>query len=276
MNIAVIVTTYNRPDALRAVLRGYAAQTDRAFELMVADDGSTADTGELARDFAARAPFACQHVWHEDDGFRAAAIRNQAVVATAADYIVFTDGDCVPPPTFVERHRALAEPGWFLAGNRLLLSEALTRRVLASGETIEAWSLGRWMRAWAARDINRWVPLIHLPDGAWRKRTARQWEGVKTCNLSVWRDDLVHVNGLDETYTGWGMEDSDFVVRLLRSGIRHKSARFAAPVFHLWHRENVRSHLPENQARLREVLAAAHIRAQRGLDRYLSDTEVAT
>lgn len=274
MNIAVIVTTYNRPDALQAVLRGYAAQTDRGFELIVADDGSAADTGDLVRTFAARAPFACRHVWHEDEGFRAAAIRNKAVIATTANYILFTDGDCVPPPTFVQAHRALAEPGWFVAGNRLLLSEAFTRRVLTTGAAIESWSLGRWMRAWAARDINRWVPLVHLPDGEWRKRTARQWEGVKTCNLSVWRDDLVHVNGLDETYTGWGMEDSDLVVRLLRAGIRHKSARFAAPVFHLWHRENDRSKLPENQARLREVLQAARVRAQLGLDRYLPDPGV--
>lgn len=274
MKVAVIVTTYNRPDALRAVLRGYATQTDRGFELIVADDGSTADTGDLVREFKSRAPFECRHVWHDDEGFRAAAIRNQAVVATAADYIVFTDGDCIPPATFVERHRALAERGWFVAGNRLLLSESFTRRVLASGENIERWSLGHWMRAWAARDINRWVPLVHLPDGDWRKRTKREWEGVKTCNLSVWRDDLVHVNGLDETYTGWGMEDSDLVVRLLRAGIRHKSARFAAPVFHLWHRENDRSKLPENQARLREVLEAARIRAQRGLDRYLPDSGV--
>lgn len=273
MRIAVIVTTYNRPDALQAVLRGYAAQTDRAFELIVADDGSKAETGDLVHAFAARAPFECRHVWQEDDGFRAAAIRNQAVVETDADYVLFTDGDCVPPPTFVERHRALAEPGWFLAGNRLLLSEAFTRRVLASGEAIESWSLARWMGAWARRDINRWLPLVHLRDAAWRKRTARRWEGVKTCNLSLWRDDLVHVNGLDETYTGWGMEDSDLVVRLLRAGIRHKSARFAAPVFHLWHRENDRSHLPENQARLREVLSAVRIRAQRGLDRYLPDPE---
>lgn len=273
MKIAVIVTTYNRPDALKAVLRGYGAQTDRAFDLVVADDGSTASTGELVREFSRSAPFPCRHVWQEDAGFRAAAIRNQAVVSTAADYIVFTDGDCIPPPTFVARHRALAESGWFLAGNRLLLSESFTQRVLASGEAVEAWSIGRWMQAWAVRDINRWLPLVNVGDGAWRKRWPRQWEGVKTCNLAVWRDDLVHVNGLDETYTGWGMEDSDLVVRLLRAGVRHKSARFAAPVFHLWHRENDRSRLPENQARLREVLGAARIRAQLGLDRYLTEPE---
>ncbi|MEO8038673.1 MAG: glycosyltransferase family 2 protein [Betaproteobacteria bacterium] len=266
MNLAVVVTSYNRPDALSAVLRGYAGQSDSDFELIVADDGSTGETGALVRRFAAQAPFAVRHVWHEDDGFRAAAIRNKAVLATTADYIVFTDGDCVPPVFFTARQRALAEAEWFVAGNRLLLSESFTRRVLASGEPFERWRLGRWMGAWMRRDINRWLPLLRLPDGAWRKRAPRRWEGIKTCNLSVWREDLIQVNGLDESYSGWGMEDSDLVVRLLRAGVRHKSARFAAPVFHLWHRENDRSHLAENRARLQEALDAVRIRARRGLD----------
>ena len=88
-----------------------------------ADDGSSADTGALVQRFAARAPFEVSHVWQEDEGFRAAAIRNRAVAGARAEYIIFTDGDCVPSRTFVHQHRRLAEPGWFLSGNRVLLSE---------------------------------------------------------------------------------------------------------------------------------------------------------
>ena len=128
MRIAVIVTTYNRPDALAAVLEGYAQQSDSGFGLIVADDGSTADTAELVQRFAARAPFEVSHVWQEDQGFRAAAIRNRAVAAARAEYIIFTDGDCVPSRTFVHQHRRLAEPGWFLSGNRVLLSERFHAR----------------------------------------------------------------------------------------------------------------------------------------------------
>lgn len=268
MKVAVIVTTYNRHDALAAVLAGYGAQTYRDFEVLVADDGSTAETRAVVERFAARAPVNVRHVWHEDRGFRAAAIRNKAVCATHAEYVVFTDGDCVPTATFVERHAALAEPGWFLAGNRVLLSEGFTRAALAEGLALHAWGAWAWARAWAARRVNRLLPLVQLGDGAWRKRQPDRWEGVKTCNLSVWRSDLVAVNGLDESYTGWGMEDSDLVVRLRRAGVRHKSARFAAPVFHLWHPENDRSRLPENQARLREVLASTLVRSRLGLDQY--------
>ncbi len=127
MRIAVIVTTYNRPDALAAVLEGYLAQTDSDFELLVADDGSTKETAEVVRQFRARASFPIHHVWQEDAGFRAAAIRNRALAATDADYIVFTDGDCVPPPDFVACHRRLGERGWFLSGNRLMLHAGVHR-----------------------------------------------------------------------------------------------------------------------------------------------------
>ena len=270
MRIAVIVTTYNRPDALEAVLEGYLTQTDPDFELIVADDGSGEETRAVVDRFAAQARFPVRHVWQEDQGFRAAAIRNKAVAATDADYVVFTDGDCIPARDFLAQHRRLAEAGWFLSANRVLLSERFTQEVLARRLPIHRWGLGRWLLAWLRRDVNRWLPLVRLPDGAFRKRGAARWEGAKTCNLSATRADLLRVNGLDERYAGWGLEDSDLVIRLLHAGIRHKSARFAAPVFHLWHHENDRSKLPENQQRLDEVLRSDRIRAEAGLEQYLA------
>ncbi|MDE2310820.1 MAG: glycosyltransferase family 2 protein [Betaproteobacteria bacterium] len=270
MRIAVIVTTYNRPDALAAVLEGYLVQTDRDFELLVADDGSTEQTAEAVRQFQARALFPIRHVWQEDKGFRAAAIRNRALAATAADYIVFTDGDCVPPADFVACHRALSEPGWFLAGNRLMLTRDFTGQVLLEKLPIHLWSTGDWLRACTRSQIRRVLPLIRLPNfGPLRKLTPRRWQGAKTCNLSAFRSDLLRVNGLDESYTGWGLEDSDLVIRLIRAGIHHKSARFSVPLFHLWHRENDRSRLEENQRRLEAALQATHTRAVLGVNQYL-------
>lgn len=269
MSLAVILTTYNRPDALAAVLAGYAAQRDAAFELLVADDGSADDTRKLVDDFKTRAAFPVTHVWHEDRGFRAAAIRNRALAATRADYIVFSDGDCVPAPRFVAQHQRLAEPGWFVAGNRVLLSAAFTDRVLREKLAIHGWTLSAWLAAWVRRDINRWTPLVTLPDGAFRKSLPQRWEGVKTCNLAAWRDDLMRVNGLDESYSGWGLEDSDLVIRLLHAGVRHKSARFAAPAFHLWHAENDRSRLTENQRLLGALTESQRRTAALGVDQYL-------
>ncbi len=268
MKLAVIVTTYNRPDALAAVIAGYRAQSDRDFELIVADDGSTGDTRRVVEQQAARRGLTLRHVWQADQGFRAAAIRNRAVASTQAEYLVFTDGDCVPVRGFVAAHRRLAEHGCFLAANRVLLSEAFTRRVLAESLPIHAWGWPQWGRAWLRRDVNRLLPLLQLPDGGFRRRAPARWEGVKTCNLSVWRSDFERVNGLDEAYQGWGLEDSDLVIRLLHAGVAHKSARFAAPVFHLWHRENDRSRLEENQRRLDALLRSDKVRATLGLDQY--------
>ena len=124
------------------------------------------------------------------------------------------------------------------------------------------------MLAWARRDVNRLLPLLRLPDGHWRERNPQRWKGVKTCNMAVWRSDLLRVNGLDESFEGWGLEDSDLVIRLLHAGVKHKSARFAAPVFHLWHAENDRSRLARNQQRLDELLRSTQTRAVRGLDQY--------
>lgn len=269
MKAAVIVTTYNRPDALAAVLDGYLEQQGADFEVIVADDGSTEDTRELVAGYRDRCVIPIRHVWQEDRGFRAAAIRNKALAAVACDYVIFTDGDCVPP-RFVRRHMELAEHGWFAGANRVLLSEAFTRRVLAERVPIHRWGWTDWMSAWARRDVNRLLPLLDLPDAfAFRKAHPGRSEGIKTCNLAAWRADVLAVNGLDESYSGWGLEDSDLVIRLIKAGVKHKSARFAAPVFHLFHRERDRSRFDENRARLDEVMHSGRITALQGVSQYL-------
>jgi glycosyltransferase involved in cell wall biosynthesis len=266
MQIAVIVTTYNRLDALRTVLEGYAAQSDDQFEVIVADDGSTEETGRFVQQLAERSKVPIRHVWHEDQGFRVAAIRNRAVGATRAEYIILTDGDCVPSIDFVCQHRQLAERGRFLSGSRVLLSQRLTQRVIEECLPIYRWRWTEWLGLRLSGDINRLLPVFSLPDGLFRKSDSRGWEGVMTCNLSVWRDDIITVNGFDERYQGWGREDSDFVIRLYRAGVGYKSARLAAPVFHLWHPENDKSRLANNQRRLDEVLQSARVRAEVGFD----------
>jgi len=144
MKIAVIITTYNSTAALSASLEGFLAQKDVNFEIAVADDGSGPETVEVIHSFQKRADFEVSHVWHDDLGFRAGAIRNRALAQTKADYVIFTDGDCIPTPDFVSGHRCLAERGWFVTGNRILLGEALSRQILEKRLPVHHWPVRKW------------------------------------------------------------------------------------------------------------------------------------
>jgi len=240
-------------------------QTDKKFEVVVADDGSQPQTRDTVSAWMPKVGVPLKHVWQEDRGFRLAAIRNRAVAASAGRYLVFLDGDCIAPPGFVAAHRALAEPGFFVAGNRVLLSRSLTEEILARGLEAERWSLVEWSRHRARGDINRLLPLLRLPLGPLRKRLATEWEGVRGGNFSFWRADLERVDGFETSFTGWGLEDSDLVIRLIRAGVRRKDGRFATGVLHLWHPEADRSRFSANQAQLAELIRSHRVRALSGL-----------
>jgi len=265
MPISVVVTTYNRPDALRAVLDGLGAQADRDFEVIVADDGSHDDTRALVEQASAGYPVPLAHVWQEDKGFRAGAARNRAAERARGEYLVFLDGDCIPRPDFIARHRALAERGWMVAGNRILLSEAFTARALRERLPLHAWSAQQWREARRRCDINRTLPLAHLPLGPLRKIAASRWQRVRTCNLGVWTEDFRRVRGFDETFEGWGFEDSDLAVRLLNAGVRRKEGAFATGVLHLWHRENDRLHEGRNWELLQQRIRSRETMPSKGL-----------
>lgn len=263
--ISIILTTYNREDALEAVLRSLARQTDQDFEVVVADDGSRAETAALIDGWKAKVGHRLLHVWHEDRGFRAAEIRNRAILAASGAYCIFLDGDCIARPDFVATHRRLAEPGVFVAGNRILLSPALTGQVLRGKLAPETWGLATWIGQRLRGGVNRVAALLHLPLGPLRRLRQAAWQGVRSANLAVWRADLDRVDGFDAGYSGWGKEDSDIIVRLLRAGVRRKDGAFATGVLHLWHPEADRQRLPANERQLSDVIAADEIRAKRGL-----------
>jgi glycosyltransferase involved in cell wall biosynthesis len=263
--ISVIVTTYNREDALAAVLSALSAQTDRAFEVVIADDGSRPATATLIERWKGRLDVPLGHVWHADRGFRAAEIRNRALLAARGDYCVFLDGDCIVRPDFVAAHRRLAERGWFVTGNRVLLSRELTAAVLRDGLQPERWSLTQWISRRGQGGVNRLAAVLTLPLGPLRKLRPARWLGARSCNLAVWRSDLDLVDGFDASFHGWGREDSDLLIRLLHAGVRRKDGRFATGVIHLWHQDEDRSQLGANDALLEAVLRSDRTRAQAGM-----------
>jgi glycosyltransferase involved in cell wall biosynthesis len=263
--ISLIVATYNREAALGAVLRAFGRQTDRNFEIVVADDGSSPATRRVIESCAPGLSVPVKHVWQEDQGFRLAEIRNRAIVQSRGEYCVFLDGDCIPRPGFVAAHRRLAERGWFVAGNRALMSPALSARVESGQLTPELWSNIAWTAARLRGEVNRLAPLITLPLGPARKLQGGRWQSARGGNLAIWRDDLLRIDGFDAAFSGWGREDSDIIIRLIRAGVRRKDGRFATGVLHLWHAENDRTQLPENEKRLDTLLRGDRIQAERGL-----------
>ena len=263
--ISVIITTYNRPDALTAVLEGCFSQDDRDFEIIIADDGSGDNTRDCIARLRQNAPLPLIHVWQPDLGFRAAMARNKGTLAASGDYIVFLDGDCIPQRNFIAQHRALAQRGHLVSGSRVLLSAAFTERILSRHIDLQRLSLADKLRLRLAGDVNKVLQLLlTLPDlGRVRKRFS--WRRIKSCNLGVWRSDLDLVNGFDESFLGWGHEDSDLVVRLFNAGVMRKDGAFATEVFHLWHKENQRDQQSSNQKVALERAANKTTQAARGL-----------
>jgi glycosyltransferase involved in cell wall biosynthesis len=263
--ISVIVTTYDRVDALDAVLRSLSRQADRDFEVVIADDGSGPETAALLDAWKGRLGVPLKRVRHEHRDFRAGEIRNRGIRASAGRYCIFLDGDCITRPDFVMQHRALAEPGWLVTGNRVLLTERLTAKILAEKLEPEQWSTGEWIGQRFSGGLNRLAPVLHLPLGPLRRLTAGRWQGARSCNLAIWRADLDRVDGFDAIFSGWGKEDSDLVIRLLNAGIRRKDGRYATGVLHLWHPASDRTRLAENERLLAEVIESGRIRAERGM-----------
>ena len=272
MFISVVVATYNRPDALAAVLRSLAKQDDQNFEIVVADDGSGPETAAVIKRVQSAAQVPVSHVWQQDQGFRLAAARNRATANARGEYLIYLDGDCIVDRHFVRAHRSLAAPGWCAAGGRILLSESFTQTVLADRNAIEDWSFTAKLAGAHRGQLNRAWSSLWLPLGPLRKLGARRWQRLRGCNFAVFRADVERVNGFDECFQGWGFEDSDFATRLIASGVRLKNARFATNVYHLWHRENDRAHEGENWQRLQSRIESRATLAAIGLDQYRPDT----
>lgn len=261
-SVGVIVSTYNKPAELALVLEGWRRQSDTRFELYVADDGSRAETAELIARTAAGFPVPLHHIWQEDAGFRLSRVRNLAIRTADHPYLIITDGDCIPLPGMVAAHRRHATPGCFLNGERLLLSENFSAELLRHPWPIASESTLSLLRRRFAGQINRTLPLL-LPTIA--TRPTQRLKGLRGCHLSFWRDDLVRANGFDESYEGWGREDSDMAARLFHAGIRRRNLR-GMPLLHIWHHEAKRDALNRNDALLAACIAEHRTRARQGIE----------
>jgi glycosyltransferase involved in cell wall biosynthesis len=256
----LVVTTHERPDALGRVLDAVAGQSRPPDELIVADDGSGRATAEVVARHAAIAGYPVLHEWQAHAGFRAGRIRNAAVARTRCEHVVLLDGDMLVHPDFLADHLALARPGYYSQGVRILLDGPATRRILDGAVGLPrpcSPGLGVLRRAYGLRSPAL-ARLVRHP--------ANAVVAVKACNQGFWREDLLAVNGFDEAMTGWGSEDKELCTRLENAGIRRQTLLFAAVAWHLDHPAAPRDRADANRAHWRESVRLRRTRCTAGID----------
>jgi GT2 family glycosyltransferase len=236
-SLTVLVATYERHEALDAVLRGLSLQSDSEFQVVVTDDGSGPDTRAVVESWQGAFTDALVHVRQPDEGYRLALVRNRGALAAHGDYLVFMDGDCIPRRGFVRALRASALPGWFVAGRRLELGPDLSAKVRTGTLAAERWSTARWLLEPGFDRSGLWTltPRDRRRTGRDRLPEFEPHANAYGFLFGVWRSDFERANGFDSRYVGWGEEDVDLAVRLRRLGLRCGHAGPEATLLHLWH-----------------------------------------
>jgi len=260
LKTALIVTTYNNPEVLALSLTTALQQTVVPYEIIVADDGSSAETTDLVKRMANKSTTPIYHCWQENKGFRAARCRNMAISRSCADYCILIDGDIMLDKHFVEDHINYANHGYFTQGSRVILSENATKQILQSKNTDVGFfdhSVGNRKNCIRSTVLAKIFSLRNCKLG-----------GIKTCNFAFWKSDAVMVNGFNEDFIGWGQEDTEFAARLLHSGICRQNIRFNALAFHLYHPIATRDSLSRNDALLIDTQEKKKGWCENGLDKH--------
>jgi glycosyltransferase involved in cell wall biosynthesis len=260
MKISLIISTYEQPAALAKVIQGYRRQTRPPDEIFITDDGSGPETRALIEKWSKESPVPVHHVWHEHDGFRKVILLNRAVAAAKGDYLVFTDGDCVPHPDYIADHERLAESGFWVQGRRAYIKEPFVPEFDPDRTSIYGWMLLGRMSG-LGKAIRLPMPIV------FRNREQR---GIIGCNMAYWRDDVLAVNGFDESFLGRGIgPDSDLGTRVYNLGRCRKFVYGRAIVFHLDHPVMPRDNLEAKKVWLAETIRSGRVRCERGVQQYL-------
>ena len=217
MTVSLIISTYNWPRALYLCLDSVMQQTVMPSEILIADDGSGMSTRDVVKHFENISPVPVRHIWHEDNGFRLAAIRNKAIAASKGKYIIQIDGDLILQRNFIQDHMLFAREGCFVTGSRGIITELLTRKVL-SGEITSLSPLMKGIRS--SNNVVR-IPIMSI-----LYHTFGPTRAPRGCNMAFWRNDLIRVNGYDEDFKGWGFEDAELCIRLNNSEIHQRCMKF--------------------------------------------------
>lgn len=235
MQLSVIITTYNSPAWLQKVMWGYATQTFKDFEMVIADDGSTEETRMLINNMSREVSYPVQHIWQPDEGFKKCAILNKAIVASKADYLVISDGDCIPRKDFLEVHASKRKKGYFLSGGYSKLPMDISKKIIKEDIISQNCFNIRWLKEngmpssfknnkFTAKGLKAGLLNFITP-------TKPTWNGH---NSSAWKKDIYAVNGFNEQMH-YGALDREMGERLENKGIEGLQIRYSAICVHLDH-----------------------------------------
>lgn len=254
MKTGVIITTYNSPAWLEKVLWGYEHQTDKDFEIIIADDGSGEETNKLIDMFRQKESMSISHVWHEDNGFRKTRIINKAINQTDCDYLIFTDGDCIPRYDMVDVHKKKACKGRYLSAAYYKLSmpvsKLITESDISSGDVFDY----QWLVEHGQPKSHKSLKLTCKRDALlnFLTPTKATWNGA---NSSAFREDIMAVNGFDERMQYGGL-DVEMGERMINSGMKSVQMRYSTVCLHLDHKRGYsKPEIWEKNAAIRKEVA---------------------
>ncbi|OMP30420.1 glycosyltransferase family 2 protein [Mangrovimonas sp. DI 80] len=243
----VIISTYNQPEWLQKVLWGYEVQTEPNFEILIADDGSSKETKDLIDGFTANPSLNIIHVWQEDNGFQKTKILNKAIRLANAEYLIFTDGDCIPRNDFVETHLRLQQSNCVISGGYFKLpkqiSKDITKKDVESQHCFDA----KWLLELGLEKTFKLNKLTSFGVKSWFLNTFTPTKATfDGMNVSTWKQDVLDVNGFDERM-GYGGEDREIGERLMNKGLKFIQARYSVICVHLYHERPYKNEEALNQ-----------------------------
>jgi len=267
LKTTLLITTYNRPDALEAVLTSVEHQVIKPNQVIVADDGSREETRQIIQKFQNKWKIPLVHTWHEDNGFRLAESRNKGLSYVQHEYLIMIDGDMILHPFFIKDHIYHAKKGYFLQGGRALLTKELTDKILLNPSQYNKFT---YLQSGLESRFEKRLTTFRciLLSNIWKKES-QKLDGIRGCNMSFFYQDILKVNGFDNDFVGWGREDSEFVVRLFNIGIKRFNIKYASIAYHLYHKEEPRDSLPENDKILEDSIKYKKTICQNGLNKFI-------
>jgi len=260
---SLIISTYNWTEALDLCLLSISKKSVLPDEVIIADDGSTRETYELIKKHQLTFKVPLNHVWHKDEGFQLAKIRNRAIAMAQNKYIIQIDGDLILHKHFVKDHLELAKKGTFITGSRVLMDKDLSQHLMKTKNvSVLIYNSG------ITNHIN-FLRIKYLREYLADRYKQQDIRYIRGCNMAFWKEDLIRVNGYNEEFKGWGSEDNEIAVRLMNAGLKKRAIKFGGIVFHIDHPEQCRSKSNINEHHLINAIKNKITYCSHGLSQYL-------